>query len=120
MKAKFALIGESDFEELHNNLEQMHAKTLCGTTSPLVTAKICDKILAFLPKHGPRHPILPHEINCKTDVWALREFSVELAEISNRIFSETEQLLIEADRTLSIRRIDKCDPSRVFDSARFD
>lgn len=118
MKAKLALVGESGFEELRRNLRQVYAKMRCGIASSLVIEKNSDRILAFLPKNDPHHAVFLHETDYKTDVCALREFNVELAEISNRFFPETEQTLIEVDRALPICRLDKRTCGGVFDSAR--
>jgi len=45
-------------------------------SAPIVTGKINAKDVAFLPRHGKHHELLPHEINYCANIWALKAAGV--------------------------------------------
>jgi 5'-methylthioadenosine phosphorylase len=42
----------------------------------LVTGRLAGRRVCFLPRHGVGHRLLPHEINHKANLWALRSLNV--------------------------------------------
>ncbi len=71
-----AIIGGSglnQFPELEI-VSERHISTPFGDCSaPLVTARLQDRHLVFLPRHGQGHKLPPHQINYRANLWALRE-----------------------------------------------
>ncbi len=54
-------------------IEEMVPHTPFGEPSaPIVKAAFKDKTLLFLPRHGRRHALLPHEINYRANIYALK------------------------------------------------
>jgi len=52
-------------------------KTPFGAPSDtLIGGKIGDRQIYFLPRHGRGHRILPHELNHRANIWALRSLNV--------------------------------------------
>jgi len=78
---KIGIIGGSgiyDIEDL-TILDEMKIKTPFGEPSDKITiGKFSDgKYVAFLPRHGKGHRILPTEVNSKANIWALKKIGVE-------------------------------------------
>ena len=74
-----AIIGGSglnQFPELEIIREQ-HVSTPYGDCSaPLTIARLLDRQLIFLPRHGQGHKLPPHQINYRANIWALKEAGV--------------------------------------------
>ena len=68
------IIGGSGLTEL-SGLESARRKavrTPYGRTSGLLTlGRIGGRGIVFLPRHGYRHTLLPHEVNYRANLWAL-------------------------------------------------
>lgn len=45
-------------------------------SSPVLIGKLGAREVAFLPRHGARHEILPSEINFRANIWALKAVGV--------------------------------------------
>jgi purine nucleoside phosphorylase len=45
-------------------------------SSPVLTARIGERRIACIARHGERHAIAPHEINYRANLWALHERGV--------------------------------------------
>lgn len=45
-------------------------------SDPVITGRIAGRRVCFLPRHGVGHRLLPHEINHKANIWALRSLGV--------------------------------------------
>jgi 5'-methylthioinosine phosphorylase len=45
-------------------------------SSPVLTARIGERRIACIARHGERHAIAPHEINYRANLWALNERGV--------------------------------------------
>ncbi len=75
-----AVIGGSGLASL-SNLKVMRrevVRTPYGEPSgPMVFGKIDGNDIAFLPRHGPKHTIPPHEINYRANLWALNEAGIK-------------------------------------------
>lgn len=55
-------------------VEEVTVSTPFGKPSAkVVKAKYKDKELLFLPRHGPKHQFLPHEINYRANIFALKK-----------------------------------------------
>ena len=73
------IIGGSGLYEMEG-LEEVDAReirTPFGEPSDkVVTGRIEGRRVCFLPRHGVGHRLLPHEINHKANIWALRSLGV--------------------------------------------
>ena len=75
-----AVIGGSGFYQMEGlgDVEQLYVDTPFGTTSDAITAGTLDgQRVAFLPRHGVGHRILPGELPARANVWALKSLGVE-------------------------------------------
>ena len=61
------------FEEIS---EQAVATPFGEPSDKLVTGRIGGRRVCFLPRHGVGHRLMPHEINHRANVWALRSLGV--------------------------------------------
>ena len=75
--AEIGIFGGSGFYELLPDVEEVELETPYGPPSaPVVVGTIADRRVAFLPRHGRRHELPPHEIPYRANVWAMRELGV--------------------------------------------
>jgi 5'-methylthioadenosine phosphorylase len=73
------VIGGSGLYQMEELLEPTEHKidTPFGPPSDtLLGGKIAGRQLYFLPRHGRGHRILPHELNHRANIWALRSLNV--------------------------------------------
>jgi 5'-methylthioadenosine phosphorylase len=73
------MIGGSGLYEMEGfeQTEQRHVETPFGDPSDaLVGGMIAGRQVWFLPRHGRGHRLLPHEINHRANIWALRSLGV--------------------------------------------
>ena len=69
-----AIIGGTGFYSLDNVEREQEVDTPFGKPSaPLVFARIEGSEVVFLPRHGPGHRLLPHEINYCANIYALKQ-----------------------------------------------
>lgn len=60
-----------------SNLQQKVIETPFGVPSaPLMTGELLGKTIAFLPRHGSAHELLPSEINYRANIFALKSVGV--------------------------------------------
>ena len=79
-RARFAVIGGSGFYALEalGAMERWRPETPYGPTSDaIVIGSVGTKRVAFLPRHGVGHVLLPHEIPGRANMWALKQLGVE-------------------------------------------
>jgi 5'-methylthioadenosine phosphorylase len=79
-KATIGVIGGSGLYEIEGakTLEEINAKTPWGRPSDsIVIADIEGYRVAFLPRHGRGHVHLPHEVNYRANIAALKMAGVE-------------------------------------------
>jgi len=79
-KANIAVIGGSGFYEIEGarGLEEIMIDTPWGQPSDKITiADIDGHTAAFLPRHGKGHRLLPHEVNSRANIAALKMLGVE-------------------------------------------
>jgi 5'-methylthioadenosine phosphorylase len=84
MRARVAVIGGSGFYEMPGiaDVESVEVETPFGAPSDrIVFGTLGGTRVAFLPRHGVGHRILPSEIPQRANMWALKSMGVE------RIFS---------------------------------
>ena len=57
---------------------EVEVETPFGKPSDLITlGKLGDRDVAFIPRHGRYHQLLPHEINYRANIYALKKIGVE-------------------------------------------
>src|SRR5574344_611459 len=77
-KATIGVFGGSGFYKFLDNIEEVTVETPYGMPSDsLFIGKIGDKSVAFMPRHGRKHTILPHMINYRANIWAMKAVGVE-------------------------------------------
>jgi 5'-methylthioadenosine phosphorylase len=73
------IIGGSGLYHIEgfSEMAEHRVETPFGAPSdPLVGGKIFGRQVYFLPRHGRGHRILPHELNHRANIWALRSLDV--------------------------------------------
>jgi 5'-methylthioadenosine phosphorylase len=76
-----AVIGGSGFYEMEGltNTEAVRIDTPFGPTSDAIMVGVLDgQPVAFLPRHGVGHKLLPSEIPARANFWALKSLGVEM------------------------------------------
>ncbi|MFA6989612.1 MAG: S-methyl-5'-thioadenosine phosphorylase [Candidatus Gastranaerophilaceae bacterium] len=75
--ADIGVFGGSGFYNFLDNIEEIVVETPYGHTSDkIMLGTIGKKRVAFLPRHGRNHSIVPHKINYKANVWAMKSIGV--------------------------------------------
>ncbi|MGB9668040.1 MAG: S-methyl-5'-thioadenosine phosphorylase [Thermosulfidibacteraceae bacterium] len=77
---RIAVIGGSGLYEMENFklIEEVEIETPFGKPSDrIVVGELKGKKIAFLPRHGKGHRILPSEINFRANIFALKKLGVE-------------------------------------------
>lgn len=76
--ADIGVFGGSGFYSFLKDAEQIAISTPYGSPSDKITVgKIGNKRVAFLPRHGVEHKILPHQVNYRANVWAMKKLGVQ-------------------------------------------
>ena len=68
--------GLYQMEELRDTTEHKIDTPFGPPSDVLVGGKLCGRQVYFLPRHGRGHRILPHEINHRANIYALRSLNV--------------------------------------------
>lgn len=79
MEPAIGVIGGSGLYEMDGIAEvcEIEVATPFGPPSDkVVTGMLAGRKVCFLPRHGVGHRMLPHEINHKANIWALRSLGV--------------------------------------------
>jgi 5'-methylthioadenosine phosphorylase len=77
---KIGIIGGSGLYEMDglNDIREMDIETPFGRPSaPLITGRLGDSEMVFLPRHGRGHTILPAEINFRANIYSLKQLGVQ-------------------------------------------
>jgi len=75
--ADIGVIGGSGLYALLDDAEEHLVDTPYGPTSdPVTVARVGDRPIAFLPRHGRDHRYPPHKIPYRANLWALRAIGV--------------------------------------------
>ncbi|MBI3013059.1 MAG: S-methyl-5'-thioadenosine phosphorylase [Elusimicrobia bacterium] len=80
MRASVGVIGGSGVYEIEGiqNLKEIKIKTPFGNPSDaLIVGTVEGVNVAFLPRHGRGHTLLPSELNSRANIWALKSLGVE-------------------------------------------
>lgn len=79
-KAKIAIIGGTGLYQVEGieEIDSVEMETPFGKPSDSIKiARINSTNIAFLPRHGKGHRLLPGEIPVKANIWALKKVGVE-------------------------------------------
>ena len=90
-----AVIGGSGFYEMDglSDIETLNVDTPFGPTSDAITTGALDgQRVAFLPRHGVGHRLLPAEIPARANIWALKQLGVEFIVSVSAVGSLREEL----------------------------
>jgi len=68
--------GLYQMDELHDATEHKIGTPFGSPSDTLVGGKISGRQVYFLPRHGRGHRILPHELNHRANIYALRSLNV--------------------------------------------
>jgi len=64
---------------LLSNAEEIIVSTPYGKPSaPITVGEFQGNKIAFLPRHGKKHSIAPHDINSRANIWALKQLGVKV------------------------------------------
>lgn len=77
--AAIGIMGGSGLYEMDGleEIEMMAIDTPFGEPSDrVVTGRLAGRRVCFLPRHGVGHRLMPHEINHRANIWALRSLGV--------------------------------------------
>lgn len=75
-----AIIGGTGLYQLDSldGIREHELRTPFGVPSaPIVEGKIADQKVLFLPRHGRAHELLPHEVNYRANIWALKKLGAQ-------------------------------------------
>ena len=65
------------FYSFLSDVEEVHIETPYGSPSDsFKLARLGDKTVAFLPRHGSKHTVPPHKINYRANLWAMHSLGV--------------------------------------------
>lgn len=95
-EATFAVIGGSGFYEIDGltDVEPVSIDTPFGATSDRIVLGTLDGVrMAFLPRHGVGHRILPGEIPQRANIWVLASLGVEYIVSVSAVGSLREQIV---------------------------
>ncbi|HYF83523.1 MAG TPA: S-methyl-5'-thioadenosine phosphorylase [Clostridia bacterium] len=77
-RADIGVFGGSGFYSFLDDVEEIDIETPYGSTSDKIAlAKIGDKTVAFLPRHGKQHSFPPHMIPFRANVYAMKMLGVK-------------------------------------------
>ncbi|PJZ50453.1 S-methyl-5'-thioadenosine phosphorylase [Leptospira saintgironsiae] len=110
-KVKAAVIGGTGLYSLDGMelVEEVLPETPWGKPSDTIKiGKIHDKLIAFLPRHGVGHFIMPHEVPTKANICALKILGVEEIVAFSSVGSLREE----------IKPLDFVLPSQIIDRTR--
>lgn len=76
--AELAIIGGSGFYQpgIFTDPQEIQVDTPYGVVHPLI-GKANGVEVAFIPRHGKEHSLLPHQLNYRANIWALKEIGVK-------------------------------------------
>jgi 5'-methylthioadenosine phosphorylase len=91
-KVELAVIGGSGFYEpdLFTDTREATVATPYGPVN-LTIGKLNGTELAFLPRHGKQHSVLPHQLNYQANIWGLKTLGVQRIIATNAVGSMNER-----------------------------
>jgi 5'-methylthioadenosine phosphorylase len=76
-RADLGVFGGSGFYSFLDEATEIEIDTPYGPpAAPLTVGRVGTRTVAFLPRHGRRHELLPHRINYRANVWAMHSLGV--------------------------------------------
>ena len=91
--AKVGVIGGSGFYELLSDARELAIETPFGAPSDsFFVGQISGVDVAFLPRHGRGHRILPGEINYRANIWGMKALGVQYLLSASAVGSLREEL----------------------------
>lgn len=94
-EATVGVIGGSGLYEIEglSDIKELEVSTPFGKPSdPIVVGTLQEKRVAFLPRHGRGHRILPGEVNVRANIYALKSLGVEWLIAVNACGSMKEEI----------------------------
>jgi 5'-methylthioadenosine phosphorylase len=93
-KVELAVIGGSGFYEpdLFTDSREETVETPYGSVN-LTIGKLGGVELAFLPRHGKRHSVLPHQLNYQANIWGLKMIGVQKIIATTAVGSMNERFV---------------------------
>jgi purine nucleoside phosphorylase len=110
-EAKLGVIGGSGLYEIEglSNVKEVKVKTPFGDPSDaIVLGNLGKTKIAFLPRHGRGHRIMPTELPVRANIWALKSLGVEQIIAVNAVGSLQED----------IRPLDLVIPDQIIDRTK--
>ena len=95
MSIQLAVIGGSGFYQMEGltDIEEIQPETPFGAPSDaIVLGTLGGTRMAFLPRHGAGHRILPSELPSRANIWALKQLGVERIVAVNAVGSLREEI----------------------------
>jgi 5'-methylthioadenosine phosphorylase len=78
MKVRVGIIGGSGVYEFLTDAEEKEVETPFGKPSDKISiGNLSGKKVAFIPRHGRKHTIPPHNINHRANIFSLKSLGVE-------------------------------------------
>ena len=75
--AEIGVFGGSGFYSFLDHVTEVAVETPYGAPSGSIhLGTVGDRRVAFLPRHGPEHDLVPHRVNYRANLWAMRELGV--------------------------------------------
>ncbi|MBU2483181.1 MAG: S-methyl-5'-thioadenosine phosphorylase [Proteobacteria bacterium] len=93
--AHIAVIGGSGLYEMRElrNIKEVKVRTPFGDPSDsVITGNLSGVPVAFLPRHGRKHNLLPGEINQRANMWALKSLGVKTIISASAVGSLRQEL----------------------------
>jgi 5'-methylthioadenosine phosphorylase len=108
-EAMVGIIGGSGFYELLEDAREVALETPFGAPSDVYfVGEIGDVPVAFLPRHGRGHRIMPGEINYRANIWGMKALGVRYLISASAVGSLREEL----------RPLDIVVPDQLFDRTK--
>jgi len=107
--AQVGIIGGSGFYELLDDAREVAVETPFGPPSDVYfVGEIGGVPVAFLPRHGRGHRILPSEVNYRANIWGMKKLGVRYVISASAVGSLKEEL----------KPLDIVVPDQLFDRTR--